>query len=112
MTYKKALHVNSGSISYQFERHYFQIKACWRHFCSDFQGVLEGSQRFCLDFRGFCPDFHQMKTFGGAVASPALPPPTPVTLRLLYLLWTNFPAKRQWSTYVAEKHKIRAAIPF
>ena len=35
----------------------FKSKHIGRHFCSDFQGVLKGSQRFC-------PDFHQIKTFG------------------------------------------------
>jgi len=29
-----------------------------------------------MDFREYCPDFHQIKAFGGAVASPS---PTPVT---------------------------------
>ena len=42
----------------------FQIKHVGRHFCSNFQGVCEGSQRFCPDFVGFFPDFHQIKTFG------------------------------------------------
>jgi len=75
---KQAVHINSGAII-------FQSKHVGRHFCSDFQGVLEGSQRFCPDFRGFClelmgfcPDFHQIKTFGGTVSAPAPPPPTPV----------------------------------
>jgi len=61
---KKALHVNSGPII-------FKSKHIGCRFCSDFQGVLEGSQRFCPhfrgfcpDFTGFCPDFHQIKTFG------------------------------------------------
>ena len=48
----------------QFGRHYFQINACWAPFCSNFQGVLEGSQRFCPDCMGFCPDFHQLKILG------------------------------------------------
>jgi len=63
----------------------FKSKHFGRHFCSDFQGALEGSQRFCPDFRRFCPnfigfgqDFHQIKTFGGAVAYLAFPPPKPV----------------------------------
>jgi len=43
-------------------------KRVGRHFCSDFQGVAEGSRRFCPDFMGFCPDFYQIKTFGVAVA--------------------------------------------
>jgi len=68
---KNAFHVNSGAII-------FKSKHVGRHFCSDFQGVLERSQRFCLDFMGFCPDFHQIKTFGGATAPPETPPPTPV----------------------------------
>ena len=59
-----AFHVNSGAII-------FKSKHVGRHFRSDFQDVLEGSQRFC-------PDFRQTKTFGGAVAFPASPPPTPL----------------------------------
>jgi len=58
---KTAFHVNPGATI-------FKSKHVGRHFCSGFQEVLEGSQRFC-------PDFHQIKTFGGAVASL---PPTPV----------------------------------
>jgi len=44
----------------------------FHHFFRVFVKVL---QRFCPDFVGFRPDFHQIKTFEGAVASP---PPTPV----------------------------------
>jgi len=58
---KKALHVNSGAIT-------FKSKHGGHHFCSDFQGVLEGFQRFCLDFMGFCPDFHHIKTFADSEA--------------------------------------------
>jgi len=55
---------NSGAI-------FFKSEHVGRHFCSNFQGVCEGSQRFFSDFMGFCPDFHQIKTFGNAVAPPA-----------------------------------------
>ena len=75
---KAALHVSSDVI-------FFNSKHAGRHFCSYFQGVCEGCQRFfpdfvgcCPDFMGFCPDFIelcpifcQIKTFGGAVAPPA-----------------------------------------
>jgi len=60
---KKTLHVNLGAIIFKSEH-------VGRHFCSDFQDVLEGSQIFCPDFMGFFPNFHQVKTFGGAVAPP------------------------------------------
>jgi len=33
---------------------------------------------FHPDFQGFCPDFQQIKTFGGALATPAPPPPAPL----------------------------------
>jgi len=36
-------------------------------------------KEFFPDFVEFWPDFHQIKTFGGAVAAPAPSPPTPVT---------------------------------
>jgi len=35
---------------------------------------------FYPDFQGFCSDFQQIKTFGGALATPATPPPTPLLL--------------------------------
>ena len=79
---KKAHHVNSGAII-------FKSKHVGCHFCSDIQGVLEGSQRFCNDFKGFYlflwdffPDFHQIKTFWCAIAHTAPSPPTPVILPL------------------------------
>jgi len=55
---KQAFHINSGAII-------FKSKHVGRNLCSDFQGVLEGSQRFCVDFRGYCPilwDFAQIFT--------------------------------------------------
>ena len=42
----------------------------------------EGVHTFCPNFHRFCPDFYQIKGFGGAVAPPALPPPTPVRQRI------------------------------
>jgi len=33
---------------------------------------------FYPDFQGFCPDCQQIKTFGGAFATPAPLPPTPL----------------------------------
>ena len=66
MSNRAPFHVNSGAII-------FKSKRVGRHFCSDFQGVLEGSQRFSLDFSYF----HQIKTFGGVLPTPL---PTPVVL--------------------------------
>ena len=40
--------------------------------------VSSGLQRFSEGFQRFCPDFLQIKTFGGALAPPAPPPPTQV----------------------------------
>jgi len=40
---KKTVNVNSGAII-------FKSKHVGRHFCSDFQGVLESSQRFWAEF--------------------------------------------------------------
>ena len=59
---KKAVHVNSGAIV-------FKSKHVGRHFCPDFQGVLEDSQIFCpdlVDFVRFSPN----QNFWGAVAPP------------------------------------------
>jgi len=33
---------------------------------------------FCPNFRRFCPDFHQIKSFRGVLSHPATSPPTPV----------------------------------
>jgi len=43
----------------------------WHIFCQNFLTV-------CPMFREFCPDYYQFKTFGGAVAPLAPPPPTAV----------------------------------
>jgi len=79
---KKAFRVNSGAII-------FKSKHVGRHFCLDFQGVLESFQTFRPDFRRFCPDFMAFlpnQNFWGAVAPPASPPPTPVVITALYLV--------------------------
>ena len=36
------------------------------------QQFCEALHIFCANFPTFCPDFHQIKTFGSAVAPPAL----------------------------------------
>ena len=58
---KKAFHVNSGSM-----RSPKKCSSCHfgRHFCSDFLGVLECSQRFSPDFMGFCRIFSKSKFLG------------------------------------------------
>jgi len=35
-------------------------------------------RHFYPDFQGFCPDFQQIKTFWGALETPAPPPPPPL----------------------------------
>jgi len=35
-------------------------------------------RQFYLDFQGFCQDFQQIKTFGGPLATPSPPFPTPL----------------------------------
>jgi len=35
-------------------------------------------QQFCEGLHIFCPDFHEIKTFGAAVTPPAPPPSTSV----------------------------------
>jgi len=75
LTSKKSLHVNPAPFHVNKGAVIFKSKHVGRHFVSDLQGVLEGSQRFFPDFMGFCPDFHQIKTFGGVIAPP---PPTQV----------------------------------
>ena len=69
--------------SFHFERQFFQITACWasffpylQEFCSYFQRVREGFQRFCPHFTELCRECNQIKTFGDALSPP---PPTPVT---------------------------------
>jgi len=36
------------------------------------------SKLLCPNSFRFCPNFQQIKNFGGALAPPALPPPTPL----------------------------------
>jgi len=84
----KAFNVHSGAII-------FKSKAVGRHFCSDFQGFFEGSQRFCPEFRGSCPDVMgfclyclQTKTFGGVLATLRPAPVGAYTVcYLVYLLF-------------------------
>jgi len=45
-----------------------------------FSHILPKFPQIFPDFKGFCLDFHQIKSFEGAVAPSAPPPPTPVTL--------------------------------
>jgi len=52
------------SFSCQFERHYFQIKACWVPFLLRFSGRFRRFSGIWPDFMGFCPDFHQIKFLG------------------------------------------------
>jgi len=56
----KPLHVILDAI-------FFKSKHAGRHFCSYFQEIREGFQKFCPDFtrfcpvfKEFCPDFHQI----------------------------------------------------
>jgi len=70
---------------------FFSSKNVGRHFCSKFQRVCsyfeevrEFFQRFYLDFTGFCSDFYQIKTFGGALTPLH---PTPGLSCGLWLKW-------------------------
>jgi len=46
---------------------FFKSKHGERHFCSYFQGVCSNLQGVYEGFQRFCPDFHQIKTFGGVL---------------------------------------------
>ena len=70
-------------------RHFCQIKASWAPFLMVFSESLprflrilrKFSQilaRFSWDLLGFCPDFHQIKTFGVVFALPVASPPSPL----------------------------------
>jgi len=48
------------------------------YFYPYFQVVCQELQLLCEHFNRFCPDFQQIKTFGGAFAPPELPPPIPL----------------------------------
>jgi len=60
--------------SCDFGHLFFKSKHVGRHFCTRFQWVCEGCQRFCPYFCWFCPDFYKVKSFGGALAPPPLTP--------------------------------------
>jgi len=70
--------------------HFLKANKVGRHFCPDIHGV-------CSHFQGFRPDFQQIKTFRGALASP---PTTPVVMILRYL--AAFSAK--WYVLVVQGH--------
>jgi len=65
-----------GYIIYLSHSHPIAIYACaipWVVFHGipigmTFPWTSLGFRRLCPDFYGFCPDFHQIKTFGGALA--------------------------------------------
>jgi len=48
-----------------------------------------GFHTFYQDFKGFYPDFNQIKTFRGALAPHAPPPPTPLALNVLLKTFTQ-----------------------
>jgi len=84
---KKALHVNSGAII-------LDSKHVWRHF---FQ-IFREFQKVLRNFSWILWDFHQIKTFAGAFAPPAPPPPTPVcVMDASFEFWNlNFSIFTMW----------------
>jgi len=78
---KKRLH-------FDFGRHFCKIKA-HNAILRRFSHICPNSHRFCLDFKGFFPDFHRIKNFGGGLPPPAPPPPTPLALNLLLKTFTQ-----------------------
>ena len=64
---KKALHVKSGTISCQFGRHYFQIKACWAPFLLRFSGSFRRFSEISPGFFVFSPN----QNFWGCASNPA-----------------------------------------
>jgi len=65
----------------------FLNQAHWVPFLLRFSGSFIRFSEFFQDFIGLCPEFHQIKTFRGAVSPPAPPFPTPVacTFNVQYL---------------------------
>jgi len=66
----------------------FEVKQRWEPFLPRFSeilprylDILPGFSGICQDFSRISPDFQQVKTFGGAPATPASPPPTPLSSR-------------------------------
>jgi len=73
---KKGFHV----ILHTFVTNFFKPKHVGRHFCHifrEFAQIFRGFPRLSQisadfsDFQEFCPDFHHIKTFGGALAPPS-----------------------------------------
>ena len=60
----------------------FEVKERWAPFLLRFSKILPRSLEifsgFFPDFQIFCPNFQQIKTFGGTLAPPAPTSPTPV----------------------------------
>jgi len=71
-------------------------------FCPDISGFCPDFQGFCQKFLGFCPDIRQIKTFGGALAPPAPPSPTPLS--------TTYPCEYFFSVMTVSKWNHRATL--
>jgi len=59
-------------------------------------------RHFYPGFQGFCPDFQQIKTLGGALATPAPPLPTPllfITVSLVMSWFTKIDLKQIHCSY-------------
>ena len=60
---------------------FFEVKQRWTPFLPVLGGFYPDFQTFCQNFPGICPHFQQIKTFVGALATPA--PPTPLAGTIL-----------------------------
>jgi len=54
-----------------------------KRFCEGIYTLCPNLHRFCQDFKGFFPDFHQTQKFLGGLPLPSPPHPTPLALNLL-----------------------------
>jgi len=54
------------------------LGASFAQIIRDFVKIFRDFALISTDFKEFCPDFYHIKIFGGALAPPAPPTPTPV----------------------------------
>jgi len=98
------------TFSCQFGRHYFQIKTCWAPFLHRFSGCFRRFLGILSGFTGFCPNFHQIKTFGGCGCTSCTPASYTSASYCLYFLacWRCNANGRSSNTLLFLRHKENA----
>jgi len=86
-----AIFIKSKQVRCHFCWYFMEFAQIFR----DFLNVFTNFAQIFTDFPGFCPHFHQIKTFGGELAPPEPPPPAPLmgTVRGAHLFYSSVTTK-------------------